>query len=684
MIDPPGRLRSWAVPLVPFLWSLGLSVATVGSTVFWQDSGFYLTAVHEFSVLYPHGFVLYLALCKAWTVVAAPVLGFTLAVHAFSILCAAAASSCIALAARALLRRVEPLASPNLAAIGAACLAATGYSFWHAAILAKTYALYYLALAALLWLMARAERKSEFLAMGAVLGLAWAAHPSATLLLPVMLAYAWARRDRIREWGWGFAAGVVGLAAVVAIAPALFLPLIAQRGTPYDFDSPRTVGAMVEFLRGKRFTDGQGAFGFDGSRSLQAAQFVWEEYLGVGLVLLGIGAARLARRRPGLLGLLVAWVLPVAGTALVFRAEGQLDQWLVAAYVPLALLLAAGLQALGARNLSMPGAALAGALLWMLASNGPDLTQRRYGRAEEFGRFLLKNLDSNSMLVVTYDDSVATVSYLQAVRGERRDVAMIVGARLGLPWYDDAVRRFTPCRIPDWERSFRSMPGVKVEAFELNAFANENVAPGHPLFCEVEPDLQTLRPDLAVVPAGMLWKIAVRGESALDGRYWDYPADLIQLGRERRRPRGVVLRGSEGGLTVRPEPYENRLLLRLIHARLRLADLMLDRTPQASLDQYELVRRAYPPFEEDLKFLLQWGTALALTHHPAEAETVLRVVAERETSRRSRALAWYQLGEIAFEAGRKGEAQVRWRGALESGGLDDARRRRAEEGVRQP
>src|SRR5579862_6134305 len=368
MIDPPGRLRSWAVPLVPFLWSLGLSVATVGSTVFWQDSGFYLTAVHEFSVLYPHGFVLYLALCKAWTVVAAPVLGFTLAVHAFSILCAAAASSCIALAARALLRRVEPLASPNLAAIGAACLAATGYSFWHAAILAKTYALYYLALAALLWLMARAERKSEFLAMGAVLGLAWAAHPSATLLLPVMLAYAWARRDRIREWGWGFAAGVVGLAAVVAIAPALFLPLIAQRGTPYDFDSPRTVGAMVEFLRGKRFTDGQGAFGFDGSRSLQAAQFVWEEYLGVGLVLLGIGAARLARRRPGLLGLLVAWVLPVAGTALVYRAEGQLDQWLVAAYVPLALLLAAGLQALGARNLSMPGAALAGALLWMLAS----------------------------------------------------------------------------------------------------------------------------------------------------------------------------------------------------------------------------------------------------------------------------------------------------------------------------
>jgi len=59
------RFRSWAVPLLPFVFSLVLSVSTAGSTVFWQDSGFFLTAVHEGSVLYPHGFVLYLALCTA-------------------------------------------------------------------------------------------------------------------------------------------------------------------------------------------------------------------------------------------------------------------------------------------------------------------------------------------------------------------------------------------------------------------------------------------------------------------------------------------------------------------------------------------------------------------------------------------------------------------------------------------
>ena len=49
---------------LPALFSLLMSALTVGTTVFWQDSGFYLNAVHEMSVLYPHGFALYQVLCK--------------------------------------------------------------------------------------------------------------------------------------------------------------------------------------------------------------------------------------------------------------------------------------------------------------------------------------------------------------------------------------------------------------------------------------------------------------------------------------------------------------------------------------------------------------------------------------------------------------------------------------------
>src|SRR5579863_2160554 len=86
-MEAGGRRYAWAVPVVPFAFSLALSLLTVSTTVFWQDSGFYLTAVHEFSILYPHGFVLYLVLGKAWTFLMAPLFGFTLSVHLFSALC---------------------------------------------------------------------------------------------------------------------------------------------------------------------------------------------------------------------------------------------------------------------------------------------------------------------------------------------------------------------------------------------------------------------------------------------------------------------------------------------------------------------------------------------------------------------------------------------------------------------
>src|SRR5882672_9497379 len=137
------------VPGIPFLFSLLLSAGTVGSHVFWQDPGYYLTAVRDVSVLYPHGFVLYLVLCKGWTLVAAPVFGFVLAVHLFSSLCAAGGAAFTALAARDFLRKAAPDASADLPAVLASCLMSAGYCYGHAAIIAKTYALFYMLLALL-------------------------------------------------------------------------------------------------------------------------------------------------------------------------------------------------------------------------------------------------------------------------------------------------------------------------------------------------------------------------------------------------------------------------------------------------------------------------------------------------------------------------------------------------------
>ena len=85
-------MKRWIVPGIPFLFSLSLSLATVGSHPYWQDSGLYLMGVKELGLLYPPGFGLYLVLCKLWTVLLF-FLDFTLAVHLFSSLCAASRSA---------------------------------------------------------------------------------------------------------------------------------------------------------------------------------------------------------------------------------------------------------------------------------------------------------------------------------------------------------------------------------------------------------------------------------------------------------------------------------------------------------------------------------------------------------------------------------------------------------------
>ena len=75
-------MKRLLVPGIPFALSLTLSLCTVGGTVYWQDSGFFLSGVKDPGVLYPPGFVLYLIVCKAWTLLLG-FLDFTLAVHLF-------------------------------------------------------------------------------------------------------------------------------------------------------------------------------------------------------------------------------------------------------------------------------------------------------------------------------------------------------------------------------------------------------------------------------------------------------------------------------------------------------------------------------------------------------------------------------------------------------------------------
>lgn len=612
-------MKRLPLPAIPFLLSLALSASTAGSHVYWQDSGFYLVAVRDLGILYPTGFALYLVLAKAWTLLLFFV-DFTRAVHLFSSLCAALAAAALTRAAQEFLGRQGPLLGPRApgapdspgaaaAAVATGCLAAAGYTFWAAAILAKVYAFSFLVLALLLWRMIRADatgRPRDFMIAAALAGLAWQAHPSAVALGPALLLFALAHRGTLRAGQW---VGAVGLGAFTALGPCLLLPLFAAREPAFMMGDPRTLRGFWDYLSGSRFTHVPGVFGLAGSRVSSVGSFFWEEFLGVGGVALAAGLLRFARTNRRLLGALAAWVLPVLGMTVLFKMEGQHEFWFVSAWLPLWLVAAAGFEwvgrAAGARGrLAIAGLAIAGTV-WSVASNHADLDVRSYTLAESMGHYYLDSLDRGATVVLRSDNPLSTTLYLQRIRGVRPDVAIISASDLQ---DEGAVRRLLrksphlhPPAFPEpWSR----FPAVSLKNAQLAAFANANALdPAHPLYFEVPPAAELLRPDAGLAAAGPLQKIVARGGSLAPEQAWTTPVDAEAVARVRRRERAQFNEYLPNEVRVRPESYEHRFLRELLRARKAVADRTARAgTPEAFRESaliYEKILELDPWMRED-------------------------------------------------------------------------------------
>jgi hypothetical protein len=670
-------VKRLVVPGIPFLLSFALSLSTAGSHVYWQDSGFFLVAVKELGVLYPPGFALYVLLCKAWTLALGWV-DFTYAVHLFSATCAALAAGTIAVAARDLLRTKGPLfrtleeEGPRADGVGVSigCLAASGYTFWSAAILAKVYAFYFLILALLIWRMIRADasgKPRDFTIVAALIGLAWQAHPSATntgLALALFTAF------HARRLGAVGVVGRVALAGVLAVGPLLALPLLSRGDAVLRFGDPTDGAGLWGYLTGARFTGGHGAFGFEGVRAAGAARYGWEEFLGVGGALAALGLWKLGALNRRLLAGLAAWVIPVVVVTILFKLEGQHDLWLVAAWIPLWLVAGIGMASLG-RSVRTSALVASAALLWSLIANFGDLSQRRYTLAETMGHVQLDSADPGAVIYLYSDDTLSTSLYLQRVKGVRPDVVIVASPFLGPDadggpgWYDRLLLRHHPeLRPPDYagiaDRAARS---GRLEAC-IAAFANANASTERPQFFERPPGPDLLRPDWTLIPAGQLLKMTPRGEQRIDPKYWKTPVEPESLPGAYRRERGQYVATQPGGVLLRPEAYERRLLRELLRARKNLADWRaLSGTREGlerSAELYESILALDPWMKEDPGAVVPLGRAYYGLRRFDRAEPLLRSALDLPLPPRIRGHLFVLLMEIC-DAGKRPEEAARWK-----------------------
>jgi hypothetical protein len=681
---------------VPFCLSAALSLSTVGPHPYWQDSGFYLAAVRDLGVLYPPGFCLYLLLCRLWTLLFF-FLDFTLSVHLFSSLCSAVAAAAMGVAVRDFLRsrgslfkvhESDPGAPADLAGIVAGSILASGFTFWSAGIYAKGYSLLFAVLALLLWRMIRADesgRPRDLTWVAVLIGTSWQVHPSAALAGAAFLAFTAAHA---RALGAGGIAVRVGIAAACALGPTLILlPLFRARDPWIQMEHPDGAVPFLRYLAGMHYLGLRDVFGYEASRISSFGQYLWEEWLGVGLGFATVGLGFLALRRRRLLGWLVLWTLPYVVVTLGFKIEGQHDYWFVAAWMPFILVLGLGVcttaRLLRPRGLLLAGGAGTLSVIWAVAANARDLSRRHEELPLTFGRTILGTVDPRGILVMAGDDALALLAYLQRVRGERPDVTVVSDAQLfrrslGAPsdGYEEMLLRKDPSlKRPDYLAAAARFPHARVLDASTAGFLNANADAGRPLFCHRALPKELIRPDLRMVPAGGLWKVVPSSASAaaVDDRYWRVPVEPETVRSLFRRERGQFVHMSEEGMRVRPESYEARFVNYLLKARIGLA---FKRVEQG----------AYPDVVRLLESVLALdpsaGTNMDLVHCLGHsylslgaydrAEPLLRTASSPGNRPELRATALFSLGELARTRGDPEGARRLESAALAVPGLDAA------------
>jgi hypothetical protein len=607
-------VRRFVVPGIPFVVSFALSLSTAGAHVYWQDSGFFLVAVKELGVLYPPGFALYVLLCKAWTLMWWWV-DFTYAVHLFSATCAALAAGTIAVAARDLLRTKGPIfhtvedVSPlaDWVGVSVGCLAASGYTFWAAAILAKVYAFYYLILSLLIWRMIRADESGkprDFTWVAVLIGLAWQAHPSTTNAgLALILFVAFHRR----VVGWKGIAWRTGLAALCGIGPIHLLPIMARHGSALTFGNPDTHISFVSYVFAGGFMTRPGAFGLDGGRVASVVRYGWEEFLGVGVLMILAGVWRLWQENRRLLIGLAAWVVPVLVVTVLFKLEGQHDFWMVAAWIPLWLVVAVGLSLAGKGREFAVLLALIGTI-WAVIANRKDLDQRDYTMAETFGRYFLGAAGSDATLDLSSDDAQSTTVYLQRVKGEHPSTYLSGPAIDTMPPL--------PIRSPHVRSLRERPPPSSVDDFQFSLFS----------------------------PEGALYREGPISEPPQDG--WREPAVPEEVIKSYRRERGQFVEAHGGTIRVRSEPYEKRLLRLILLMRKNSARAWARTQPKIAEPLYDSILALDPWTREDADFLMLVAVVkVAMKKYP-RAEELFKSALNAEPEPKKRAEAYYFLAAL--------------------------------------
>ena len=498
---PPDR--PWAEAACAAV-ALAVYARTLAPAVVGGDSGELITVGATLGVAHPPGYPLYTLLAKLFTL-----LPWATVAHRVNLLSAV----CGALAAALLCRAVRRWTGDAWCGVAAAGAFAFSPLVWPYAVTAEVFPLNNLLAAALLLLLVDLEQADSsgmrrgLCAFALVSGLALSNHHTSVFVIAPFGGYLlWRARSLLdaRLLASVVAAGLIGL------SPYLYLPWAGARHPAVAWGDPSSwSGFRAHLLRSEYGTfrlasEEMGASGDWAARVGHVLRTLATSTFGVGALLLAASVpAALRPRTPRgrlaavVLGTLVFYVATFAALANV-RWDDLLHRTVQDRFWQQAILLAAALMGAGLQE-AVSRLGRAGRWLAPIAAMGTAgaMGVAHFGAADHRGRFffrdygsaILESLPPRTILLITSDEAVGAVRYLQEVEGARRDVRVLPTGQVTRPWFRAQAARLGVALPPG-------------ESFTARAFLDTNV-PDAPVFVVNRvPWLASLEEAYALWPVG--------------------------------------------------------------------------------------------------------------------------------------------------------------------------------------
>jgi hypothetical protein len=234
------RLRVVRPDIAAAVCLFAVYCATLARGMTYWDAGEFLSAIHSLGIPHPPGTPLFILLAYVWSMIAAPIAGFTIAVNAFSALATAVAFGIVA-------NIFWRATNDATAAFASALTAGLMSTVWLNATETEVYACALAAAFAILWCAQRyaltLERRWVLLTLYTC-GLAWSLHLTALLAVPAAFYAMVSARTKpsVRDVSIGLTLSLIGGSVI------LFMLVRAHHDPAINQGNPATIGALIDVL----------------------------------------------------------------------------------------------------------------------------------------------------------------------------------------------------------------------------------------------------------------------------------------------------------------------------------------------------------------------------------------------------------------------------------------------------